>query len=197
VTGAGDSSPRCPGPLPGTRITGFDDGPEPAPGIELARHGRPDGAAGFDDILEDAIDDVLIEDAQVPVGQEVFFQGFQFQDARLRLVINGQGPEIRQAGLRTDRGELRDLDLDLVTGELVGKGIDRRELLQKPGLGFFFGVSAHFVPRYGRIRVRHYILWKSRGQTYNLLVVEQFDRKIPGTQSLFGRKGLCPEFSGS
>ena len=42
---------------------GFDDGGDAAAGAEVAGDFGPDGVAGFDDVVEDLVDDVFLKDA--------------------------------------------------------------------------------------------------------------------------------------
>src|ERR1017187_7908156 len=42
---------------------GFDCGSDSASGAELAAHQGPDRVAGFDHVLQDLVDDVLLEDS--------------------------------------------------------------------------------------------------------------------------------------
>src|SRR5512138_702479 len=133
------SSPARPGP----REAGLDDRGEAAAGVELA---PDDGAlrpASADDVLKDAVDDVLVEDAQVPISQEIFLEGLELQDLRGRDVTERDRPEIRQARFRADRGELGELDGDLVVGELIGERFERRQLGVQAGLGLALRVSGH------------------------------------------------------
>ena len=46
-------------------VTGFDDGGDAAARAEVAYYVGPDGVAGFDDIVEDLVDDVFLEDAVI------------------------------------------------------------------------------------------------------------------------------------
>jgi hypothetical protein len=47
----------------GAGVEGFDDGGDAAAGAEVAGDFGPDGVAGFDYVVEDLVDDVLLEDA--------------------------------------------------------------------------------------------------------------------------------------
>src|SRR5512143_1195406 len=47
----------------GDRVTRFDDGRDPAPRREAARDGHPSGAARGHAVPQDAVDRVLVEDA--------------------------------------------------------------------------------------------------------------------------------------
>ena len=125
----------------GTGPAGFYDGGDAAAWAEVAFDDGPDGIAGFDDVFEDLIDDVFLEDAQVSVAEEVFFVGFELEAAMTRHVAQNEGAEVGQAGLGADGGELRIVDEDLVTGELIGPGFDGRECEIEPGFGVLVCVS--------------------------------------------------------
>jgi hypothetical protein len=64
---------------PAPRITGLDHGADPAAGIELSGHRSADGTAGRDHVVEDAVDDILIEDAEVPVGEDVILERLELE----------------------------------------------------------------------------------------------------------------------
>jgi hypothetical protein len=59
----------------GSGVEGFDDGGDAAAGAEVADDFGPDGVAGFDYVVENLVDDVLLEDAEVAVGEEVLLEG--------------------------------------------------------------------------------------------------------------------------
>src|SRR4030042_4221990 len=122
--------------LTGTGVADFGNGLDSSSWIELPRDRRPDRTAGPDDILEDAVDDILIEYAQVPVAQDVVLQGLELQAGILGNIADGDQPEIGQARLGAEGGELRNLDFDLVAGKVVGKCGQARQ----PGLQAGFGL---------------------------------------------------------
>src|SRR4030042_1107378 len=127
--------------LTGTGVADFDNGLDSSSWIELPRDRRPDRTVGPDDILEDAVDDILIEYAQVPVAQDVVLQGLELQAGILGDIADGDQPKVGQARLGAEGSELRDLDFDLVAGKLVGKCSQARQPGLKAGLGFFLSVG--------------------------------------------------------
>src|ERR1039458_6201532 len=80
--------------------------------------------AGAHYVLENAVHDVFLEDAQIAVTDQVFLQRFQFEAALVGHVANPQRPEIGQASFGTYGGELGYINLYLVAGNLVRPGFD-------------------------------------------------------------------------
>src|SRR5580700_8465227 len=60
-------------------VKGFDNSGDSAAGAEVADDFGPDRIAGFDDVVENLVDDVLLEDAEVAVGEEIFLEGLEFE----------------------------------------------------------------------------------------------------------------------
>ena len=54
------------------------------------------------ELIQDAIDCVLIKYAQVAVGKDVILERLEFQTELHGEIVNRDGPEIRQAGAGTD-----------------------------------------------------------------------------------------------
>ncbi len=69
--------------------------------------------------MEDAVHGVLVKNANVPVGVDVYLEGFQLETGVVRHIVQGDGSEIRQAGLWADRCIFRDFDGDFVAFVLV------------------------------------------------------------------------------
>src|ERR1700761_4389979 len=91
-------------------VGGGDDGGDAAAGAEVADDDGPDWVAGFDYVVEDLVDDVLLKDAQVAIGEEVLLEGLQFEAALAGHVADGDAAEVGQAGLGADGGELGVVD---------------------------------------------------------------------------------------
>src|SRR5690606_14490700 len=83
-----------------------------------------------DEVVEQAIDDVLVEDADVPERGDVELEGLELDAASIGNVVDRDRREIRKPGLRTDAIELGDLDADLVIAIriLIGPGLELRKL---------------------------------------------------------------------
>src|SRR5215469_16723526 len=64
--------------VPGARMEGLDDGRDSATRTEVADDLGPDGIGGFDNVVENLVDDVLLKDAQVAIGEEIFLEGLEF-----------------------------------------------------------------------------------------------------------------------
>lgn len=60
-------------------VMGFDDAPQSPAGRKLSCDRGRDGATGFGEICQDPVHRIFIKDAQVPVGVNVHFEGFEFQ----------------------------------------------------------------------------------------------------------------------
>src|SRR5665213_881255 len=124
-------------------------GTEPAARGEIARNGEAHGIAGFHDIAREAVDRILLKDAQIAVGERVHLKRFQLQTKLVGDVVHRDRAEIGQAGFGTDRSKLRDVDLDFIAGKLVRPGFDFRQFCVDPRRRVLIGVLSfiglHFV----------------------------------------------------
>ena len=77
--------------------------------------------------MQNAVDGIFVEDAEISVRMEIHFQGLQLQTLLVRHVVQRDGAEIRQAGLWADCGIFRDLDGDFVPLVLVLECFDIRQ----------------------------------------------------------------------
>ena len=111
--------------------------------IEVARDRGPNRSRRFDKISEDPVDGVFVKDPQIPIGEDIIFEGFQFYAPLIRHVVNGDDPEIGETCLGTDGGELGDGDRDLVALELIFEAVDPRKPSIHSGAGMLFRVSRH------------------------------------------------------
>src|SRR6266851_93469 len=125
----------------GAGVEGFDDGGDATSGAEVADYLGPDGVGGFDDVVEDLVDDVLLEEAEVAVGEEVLLEGFELEALLARNVADCEAAEVGQAGLGADAGELGVVDEDLIGLELVAPGLDLGESGVEAGFGVVVGVA--------------------------------------------------------
>ena len=68
---------------------------------------------------------MFVEDALVPKGPEIEFEGLGFHDAFFGYVANANLGEVRLAGSRAQAGELVGLELDdvIAFGVAVWKGL--------------------------------------------------------------------------
>ena len=126
-------------------VKGFDNSGDSAAGTEVADDFGPDGIAGFNDIVEDLIDDVFLKDAEVTIGEEIFLEGFELEAGLAGHVADGDATEVGQAGLGTDGGELGVVDQDLVGFELIAPGVDRRKFDVEAGFCVVIRVAGGFV----------------------------------------------------
>src|SRR5579872_1781169 len=122
--------------------TGGDPGEHSAARRELAADSGRNRPARLHHILENSIDDVLLKDAEVAIGERVHLQRFQLQAKLVRHVAQRQLAVIGKSRLGTNRGELRHHDFDFITGILVLPGLDRRQLGVYAGARVLLGVVA-------------------------------------------------------
>src|SRR6476620_4783111 len=97
-----------------------------AAGGEVADDGEAARLKGRDQVVEDLVRDVLVEDASVPEGDHVVLERLELDTPRVGYVRDADLSEIGQPGFRTDRGELRTADGDLVValGPRVGERLE-------------------------------------------------------------------------
>jgi hypothetical protein len=92
-------------------------------------------------VLQHPVHDVFLEDAEIAIFLQIFFQRFQLQAQLIRDVAHLEHAEIRKPGLGTHRSEFRNIDDNFVIGELVGPGIDFGKAVVQPSFGVVFGVA--------------------------------------------------------
>ena len=103
-------------------VGGFD-GAQIALGLLFAL-----GFSGEIVVVQDAVDGVLVEDADAPVGGHVHLEGFELDALPAGLVLDGEGPEVGQPGLGADRVVFGVDDGDGRVRELAGPGLNPRQL---------------------------------------------------------------------
>ena len=113
-------------------------------GMEFHDRPAPLGFHGLHHVPQDAVDRVLVEDAHISVGRDVGLEALELQHVLHRLVLDHDGPEVRQARLGAYGVVFGVLDGDDVTRELVGKSLQRRQGGVQTRLGVFFVVSRQF-----------------------------------------------------
>src|SRR5579871_1133499 len=94
---------------------------------ELSAERCRDWTAGLHHVGQEPIHDILLKDAEVPIGQHVHLERLQLQAQTIRHIAQRQFAMIRQAGLGADGGELRQYDFDLISGILILPGLDLRQ----------------------------------------------------------------------
>lgn len=122
---------------------GEDGGGQAAAGSEFAADNAPFRANGFDDVAKDFVHRVFVEDAEVTVGEEIHFQGFQLEAIFPRHVLNGDGAIVGHAGLGADRGIFGKARGDDVAGKLIRPGLEFGQFRGDAGAGVFAGVVGH------------------------------------------------------
>jgi len=100
---------------------------DPAAHVEPGGQAHETRLGGGDQVIQDAVGDILVEMALIAERPDVQLQAFQFDALFIRDVIQYQRGEIRLAGLGAQTGELRDLHVDMVIalGIRVGEGFQR------------------------------------------------------------------------
>src|SRR5262249_13086329 len=96
---------------------------------------------GFDDVVQDFIDGVLIEDAEVAVSQEIHFERFQLDAAFARHVADGDCAVVGKASFGADGSIFGKVRGDDVAGKLVGPGVEPRQPGVDASTSVFIGVS--------------------------------------------------------
>ena len=114
---------------------GEDGGGEAAAGSECAADDAPFGADGADDVVEDFVNGVFVEDAEVAIGEEIHFEGFELDTIFFGQVLDGDGAEVGEAGLGADGGVFGEARGDDVAGKLVGPGFERGQFGFDAGAG--------------------------------------------------------------
>ena len=127
-------------------VLGFDYATESATSSKLPRDRRMYGAAGFHDVAQNTVDRVFIKDAKVSVCVEIHFQRLQFQALFAGFVSQGDGAEVRKAGLWADGGIFWNFDRDVVAPVLVRKCFDVRQWGGNAALCMPLIVSQHRGP---------------------------------------------------
>src|SRR6185369_14696697 len=86
--------------------------------------------ARSDEVFHDDVDHVLVKDLHVSERVYVELQTLQLDAAFVGNVFESDGGEVGKIRERTDRGELRDLeiDLDLAAGKLVRERVERKQI---------------------------------------------------------------------
>lgn len=96
-------------------------GEDAAAHVEAGGQAHVAGLGGLDQVVEDAVGDVLVEMALVAEAPDVELQALQLDADLVGDVVQGQDGEIRLPGLGAEAGEFRNLHVDLVIP--VGSGI--------------------------------------------------------------------------
>src|SRR5205807_5356738 len=102
-------------------------GVDAAPDEPVGANGHAPGGHGLDQVVEDAVGDVLVEGALVPVAPQVELQRLELDDGRAWDIGDGDGGEVGLTRHGTHAGELRGLAAHLVVPPRVGVG-HRHEL---------------------------------------------------------------------
>src|SRR4051794_9026502 len=133
-----------------TRPASFDDRTETAASVEFATYLTPYRLGGADYIFEHAIDDVLLEDAYVAISRHVFLERLQLKAIILRHVPDPDNTEVGEARFWANGSKFGNVDLNLVSRELVGPCFNFGQRGIEAGGCVLVGVTEP-----GRFRFRH------------------------------------------
>ncbi len=112
-----------------------------SPRTEHSLHFSPYRTRASHHIFQHPVNDIFLENPQVPIDVQIFLERLQFETDLIRHVADRNHTKIRQPGFRAHRCELRILDHNFVTRKLVGPGLDVGKRRVQSGLGVFFGVA--------------------------------------------------------
>src|SRR5438552_7947176 len=122
-------------------ISSLDHCADAAARPEVAADYCPYWPGGSHYIFEHAIDDVLLKNSQVAVGEQVFLQRLQLQADLVGHVTDLQCPEIRQPGHGTYRSEFRDINDNFIGRKLVRPGLNGGECCVESRFGVLRSVT--------------------------------------------------------
>ena len=136
-------------PLPGarsalnawTRPAALDDRRNAAAGPELPLDDGLYRVAGLHHILQHLIDDVLLKDSEIAIGEQIFLHRLQFEAAVARHVTHRVRAKVGETGLWTDRGEFRVVNQNLATRELILPRFNGGEVAIETSSGMLVGVT--------------------------------------------------------
>jgi len=83
-------------------------------GVEISLELHPDRITGLDQIVKNAVGDLLMGDRAISIAVHVELDGFQLNNPRSRLIEKSQHSEIGITRERAEAGELRKLDGDFI-----------------------------------------------------------------------------------
>lgn len=106
------------------RVASLNLAREPASCRESTSHCCPHRPTGLDDIVKDAVDGVLVKDAEIPVGVDIHFERFEFEAGFVGHVVQRDGAEIRQIRFGANRRVLWNFDGNFISLVLIGEGFD-------------------------------------------------------------------------
>src|SRR6267378_3853172 len=122
---------------------GDDGGGEAAAGREFSADDAPLRMDRGDDVVENFVDGVFVEDAEVAISKEIHLEGFELDAIFFGHVLDGDGAEVGEAGLGAYGGVFREARGDDIAGELVGPGFERGQFGIDAGAGVLSGVIGH------------------------------------------------------
>src|SRR5438270_6191581 len=134
--GASKRATRIAGLLP---VLDLHHGLDPAADVEVAFDVEGSRVEGGDEIVGDAIRDGLVEGAFIAIRPEIKLQRFQLDALPIGHVADADGGKVRLRRHRTEAGELRRLEGDLVVALGVGvlKGFEMTRRCGGHGNYFF------------------------------------------------------------
>jgi len=88
-------------------VEGGDAGRDAAAGCEFSVNLHPSGADRRDEIVQNAVDDMLVEDADLAVLEQIQLEALELNDFFLGRIADDDAAEVGQPRHGTERGELR------------------------------------------------------------------------------------------
>ncbi len=84
--------------------------------------------------MKDAVDGVLVKDAEIPVGVDIHFERFEFEAGFVGHVVQRDGAEIRQIRFGANRRVLWNFDGNFISLILIREGFDLRQRCRNAAL---------------------------------------------------------------
>jgi len=169
-----------------SRPLGDHHGGNSAARTKLAFHLSPCRPSPSHDIGQHLIHRILLENTQVTICLEIFFQRLQFETPAIGRVTDHKLAEIGQARFRANRGKFGIIHDNLVSGKLVFPGFNLRKGLIEPGAGVLQRISrSRGTGRMGAGNFRHPVIVPRAGQNRPAWRTRQ--RRHKGKQTIGAR----------
>jgi hypothetical protein len=115
----------------------------PPAGCEFAADTHRNRFASLDQVSKNAINRILVEDAEAAVGRDVFLQGFKLKAPLIWNIAHVERAKIRQAGSRANGCVFWKDDFDFIIRILIFPALDLRQHSLDTRSGVLFRVSPH------------------------------------------------------
>ena len=84
--------------------------------------------------MKNAVYGIFVENPNISIGVDIHFQRFELKAGFIWLVVEGNGAEVREIGLRADGCVLRDDNRNLIPLVLIGERFDCGQCRGNPAL---------------------------------------------------------------